>query len=330
MLLPMSLIVRSLSSLVTEMLLLRQAVQTIRNYGPARHAAIRRWCGMATTRLALADDTTDVHFAGAANVLYRQAIECMVAALSLAKAPAHDDLPIQAIATAEKLRGWVQSGAVPKPPKQYAHALSSIQLGERLSPDEAIDDTTVAQRHSLEGLAHWLRPLVESRSLRQIWFARIIRCACTAALLAVVMIWGYGALFSPKNLALHQRVTMSSRQPGSPDPAGATDGRIVGPFQAHTQREAEPYITIDLGQVRHVGRVVIYNRTDGLYADALPLTLEFSSDGSRFRQVARRTTMFTGSLPWVFKAPPSEARYIRVRGHESGYVVLTELRVYER
>lgn len=319
----------TLASRVTEALLLRKAAAIRRCYRPEQYDAIRRLHQMAQVRLSLADDTTDERFAEATLPLYREAIQCLIAALQLAHDPAATVTPAALTGLAEQLEALARKNCIPSLPRDYSSVLG--WLGEPLStPSRNLQPSAAERRIQLERLAHWLNAHVQARSRGEIWTARTVRLSIAAAAVIGGSIWTFDALFAPSNWALNKPVTMSGRYPGTPDPQGATDGKIVGPYQAHTPRQDDPWIAVDLGRIVPVGRVEIHNRTDGLYADALPLILELSQDGSQFEPVDRRTRSFTGSRPWIYKAPARLARIIRVHGHQSGYVVVTEIKAYER
>jgi len=50
------------------------------------------------------------------------------------------------------------------------------------------------------------------------------------------------------------------------DAAGAVDGRKTGKWGFHTANERDPWWQVDLGEVRPLGRAVLYNRCDGGFA----------------------------------------------------------------
>ncbi len=311
-------------------LVLRKAEATIRSYSPEQHATIRRLCTAATARLVLADDTTDSRFAAATIPLYCDAIRCLVSALVLSKQGPISTTTLELPEGIQKLEVLVDSSALLVVPRCYAEAISIFKSPDLLGIDQLSEDSAAERRAVIEEFAHWLRAQVESRTLPQIWTARISRTAAVVATVVGLLAWGIAAILAPKNLALNRPVKMSSQYPGTPNPSGATDGKVVGPFQAHTSIESDPWIAVDLGVVQHVSRVMIYNRTDGLYQEALPLALEFSEDGIEYRVVDRRTERFTGSDPWVFRSRNESTRFVRVHGRPDGYVVVTEIEIFGR
>jgi hypothetical protein len=151
------------------------------------------------------------------------------------------------------------------------------------------------------------------------------------------------------NLALGARVTPSSNDGTLPSGKGAADGDIwnVG---FRTEREPSPSVMLDFGSVKAVSRFVIYNcydrypypairprvefsldaaearaRFDCRQENEVPLSIEVSSDGQAFTEVARRNQRFE---LWNVKVPPQMARYVRVRLLREGHLQLREIEVY--
>ena len=309
-------------------LMLRRSEALVRGYAPAQQAMIRQLCAAARARIAWTDDTTDSKYASAAVTVHRETVRFLISAVLLSRDATLEGAPLELEPGARKLEELVQAGALPALPDDYAEAMlilvaSDVLALDRLGPERAADRRAVVER-----LVHWLRRQIEARSLREIWVARIVLLALTGAAVLGLIVWGLGSILGPKNLALHKPVTMSSRYSGTPSPEGATDGKVVSPYQAHTAIEADPWIRVDLGRVCRISKVKIRNRTDGHADGALPLTLEFSDDDTDYRAVDRRIRAFTGSDPWVFTTKTASARFVRVHGHPDGYVVVTEIEVY--
>ena len=78
------------------------------------------------------------------------------------------------------------------------------------------------------------------------------------------------------------------------DAAGAVDGVIVCDFGFHTDREDRPWWRVDLGAIRHLHRVVIFNRTT-TPERAKTVAVELSLDGTRWTEIYRHDgTLFGG------------------------------------
>jgi hypothetical protein len=309
-------------------LLLKHPEAVVRDYSPARQAVIRQLYQAAMARIALADETTDARYAAAAVALHREAVRFLISAILLSQDATLQGVPLALRAGADKLEELVQAGALPALPKRYAETMSILDAPDLLALDRLRPRRAVRDRALVETLVQWLRRQVEPRSLRRIRATRTVRLVLAGAVLLGLIAWGLVSILSAKNIALHKRVTMSSQYPGTPNPQGATDGRVVAPYQAHTAIESDPWIAVDLGAVRKISTVKIYNRTDWHYESSLPLTLEFSKNRTDYYAVDRRTVAFTGSKPWVFTPRASSARFVRVHGHPGGCVVLTEIKVY--
>lgn len=93
----------------------------------------------------------------------------------------------------------------------------------------------------------------------------------------------------------------------------------------HTAQEADPALTFDLGKVRQVSGVEIENRLDCCQERADPLVVEVSTNGARWKEVARHTGTFT-----TWRAPFSTARARYVKIHvpvPSGVLHLSRVRI---
>jgi peptidoglycan/LPS O-acetylase OafA/YrhL len=135
-------------------------------------------------------------------------------------------------------------------------------------------------------------------------------------------------LVGPKNLALGRRVTVSSANAAQPDPQQLTNGILESERGLHTSKDGGPWAIIDLGASVPIGTIVTYNRADGWQTEVLPLTIEVSTDGSQYRPVGRRTTLFSQWIPWRLRLSGVEARYIRYRAPDDGYICLAETEVF--
>ena len=311
-------------------LLLRRSEAVVRDHSPTQQAVIRQLYRAAIARIALADQTTDARYAAATVALHRESVRFLISAVLLSQDATLPGVPLELRAGADKLEELVQAQALPALPKRYAEAMAILDAPDLLALDRLRPRRAAKDRALVETLVHWLRAQVEPRSLRRIRVTRALRLVLAGAAVLGLIAWGLVSILSAKNIALHKRVTMSSQSPGTPNPQGATDGRIVTPYQAHTTIERDPWIVVDLGAVHKISTVKIYNRTDWHYEISLPLTLEFSRNATDYHTVDRRTVAFTGSKPWVFTPRAASARFVRVHGHPGGCVVLTEIKVYGR
>jgi hypothetical protein len=146
-----------------------------------------------------------------------------------------------------------------------------------------------------------------------------------AGVLALAAAWGvYGAL-ARENLALNALVTASSAEAYvRANPRALVDGDRKN-LGFHTRKGSGESATIDLGALRNIHSVEIYNRFDCCQNRALPLRVELSSDGVSYATVARRTQSFTY---WKVELPSTQARFVRLTDEGTNFFHLSEVEVY--
>jgi hypothetical protein len=83
---------------------------------------------------------------------------------------------------------------------------------------------------------------------------------------------------------------------------------------------------IDLGKVLEFSRVEVKNRTDCCDERALPLAIEVSKDGKKWREVARKTELFTH---WNASFDRVKARYVRTKALSRTFLHLEKVSVRE-
>lgn len=128
------------------------------------------------------------------------------------------------------------------------------------------------------------------------------------------------------NLALHRPTATSSAYPGFAGSAGAVDGD-THKTGFHTEEDDSPWLTIDLGEGHRVGRVVVYNRSDGFAERAVPLVIELGADGNAWSEAARQDDFFR---VWTATFSPRPCRWVRVRAPRKTWLHLAEVEVYAR
>jgi F5/8 type C domain-containing protein len=198
---------------------------------------------------------------------------------------------------------------------------------ERLAPAEAAQAAREARRVVRAAAA-----LVEPRDAGEIRFVRRARVAALGLVglvpLALVGLFVASRLGGP-NLALHKPVEASGLYVGSASPLGGlTDGVTTGSYGAHTKVGEVPWLSVDLQGVFLIKKVKVYNRGDGWFDDALPVTVQLSLNGKDFVDVGTRTTTFGQLVPWTLKVGHQRARWVRVRGADGKYLALSELEVF--
>jgi hypothetical protein len=299
-----------------------------RGHSPANRTLIRWFYDVATDNVPCKDSAIAQQQTTASVIMQLERARLLMSCVLLSCDSTLKAIPVGLDQCAHLLESYVQSKALPAMPDQCADVVASLATSHPSSNERLDSAQSVRYREGLECLIVWLRDqvelsgLIESRSTNRIQKILIISC------MLGLIVWGTVWISTPKNQALYRPVTMSSQFPGTPSPEGATDGKISLAYQAHTAIDGDPWIMVDLGVSGTISKVVVHNRSDGLFGDTLPLTLELSDDGKNFRTVDRRTTAFTSAEPWIYVGHHTGARYVRVHGRPDGYVVVNEIEVY--
>lgn len=300
-----------------------RADRDIPEYTPSQRDVVARCAAAADQRVRCARDAS--LYPAVAAGLMRDAVGLLVRAVSVGReehAPAVDT--VAALAGLRKATGHEVDE------EDARRVADAIEASHPLYFDAMPSDELTATHEALEREAMWLDTLVDLRSPTYRKGARIGRIA-GLAILGVWLLFAIGrALFHPPNLALNKPVRGSSHQPGTPDPAGLTDGKIAQTYGFHTEvAQHDAWAIIDLEKVTRIRKIVVYNRSDQNFDDILPLTIEVSADGSAYREVARRNEHFGDG--WLFSAPwtvslKEYGRYVRLRSKR--YIALNEVEVY--
>ena len=77
----------------------------------------------------------------------------------------------------------------------------------------------------------------------------------------------------------------------------------------HTSEEENPWVEIDLGELREIDRVLVENRDDMAADRAIPLVVELGDAERSFHEVARRREVFDH---WTAAFPKQPARFVRL------------------
>lgn len=115
------------------------------------------------------------------------------------------------------------------------------------------------------------------------------------------------------------------------DAAGGVDGVKDGTWGFHTAREANPWWDVDLGGVRALDRVVLYNRGDEFGNRNRNLAVELSADGRDFTRVFRNDALFGGAKdgrPLSIPLAGARARFVRLALDGEEYLHLDEVEVF--
>ena len=320
-----------------EFFLLEKAQREASSRSVDQEAAIRDFVTAADARLAAAESLTGGDQVPAALILFREGIVFTIRALLAAHQRAAGDQTVDGVF--RNFAELMQAGEVPAAPEGFDAVRALLSDPRPLAFDELPAGEALAKRAQVETAALWLRGLVDTRTVRQIKWSRALRLGMIAVVVLALIGIGIGKLLAPRNLALGKPVQSSSRRANSPPgsgeaglpPSGLVDGSVGSTYDICTNSEVRPWVMVDLQRVHNLGKVIAYNRADccqGSYD--LPAILELSEDGATFREVARRTTAYSASDPWVIKLDRTPARFIRLRvdANEPRELVLTELEAF--
>jgi F5/8 type C domain len=154
--------------------------------------------------------------------------------------------------------------------------------------------------------------------------ARWLRRALVGVL-ALAVAWSLYGVFGRKNLARNAAViTTSAEARVRANPRALVDGDRKN-LGFHTQKGRDQAATIDLGTIRTIRSVEIYNRFDCCQTRALPLLVEVSTDGAAFEAIARRTETFT---LWKVSLAAKPVRFLRLTDEGNNFFHLAEVEVY--
>jgi len=191
-------------------------------------------------------------------------------------------------------------------------------------------DRRARAARALAKLARGLAAPIEAeiRRLRNVLLVRWARIGVPAlALLLVVWRQAAGLRERPPgpNLALcHWVIASSSYKIDPTNPAQLVDG-VRTNLGFHSDKGPNQYVIIDLGSVRRISRVDVYNRSNCCGERAVPLRIEVSLDQMNYRQVALRKEPFE---VWKAKLPATNARFVRLTDLKNDFFHLSEVEVY--
>lgn len=166
---------------------------------------------------------------------------------------------------------------------------------------------------------------VEAREVRQVRATRRRRLGVGAALLLACVLWPVLKLTWRPNLARDRPVVVTSAERSiRARPRGLVDGnrRNLG---FHTKKLKDQSATIDLGSVKIIRSVEVYNRIDCCRARAVPLRLELSTNGVEYTTIERQNKSF---LSWTVTVPEVAARFVRLSHEGENFFHLAEVEVY--
>ena len=318
---------RRLFSEALDAFLLRDAERISAARTPVVEKAVARLHAAATRRITVADGLSESRDAAVAIRLYREACVILCAA-ALASRAGDASASVAIPPSAEDFDAFEKTLTLPQTSAWTAvrDAVRSDDplLGDALEPAEADD-----LQRKLASAASLLLRGVDPRTPRQLRVARVIRIIVSAIAIVVLLWWSLSILLSTPNVALRKPVRASSLR-GMTDGSGFTNGNVESTYGVHTETEASPWISVDLGSVMSLSKVKVYGRGDGWANESVPLVLEISVDGETFTEVDRRADPVGQFLPWTSKRDGEKARWVRVRLPRQGYIALSEIEVFAK
>lgn len=152
------------------------------------------------------------------------------------------------------------------------------------------------------------RPVRELRRRRNARAALLIFASVVAVLGVLLIAWR----MRPPDLVPDSVRTQSSQW------SACTSGEC-GNALFSTKEEPNPWVQYDFRSERRLHSIAITNRTDCCYERAVPLVVETSNDGRRWKEQVRATEQF---MTWSAKLR-GRARYVRLRVARTSYLHLS-------
>jgi len=311
---------------IRDLVLLEDAAERATRLTDVQREVMRAYSDAGNCRLQVAQDVRGPKQTPVALGLYRQAWFFHTLAFLVSREKDLDVASVTPETALEKLSGLVATAEAPAPP-EFERVRPLLLSSDPLEFDRLSNEEAELRAQEFETTSQWLRRLYDTRSPRQIQWARAVRMASAAAsglaLLVLVAYW----IFSPKNLARGKQAAASSFM-FSTVAEGAVDGSKSGRFGYHSQLEESPWLSVDLGRRYAITTAKVFGRGDTYQDQSIPLAFEVSDDNVSYREVARRTEPFSADDPWIIKPTGVLSRFIRLRTMRQSYLVLSEVEVY--
>lgn len=131
------------------------------------------------------------------------------------------------------------------------------------------------------------------------------------------------------NLALGKPASQSSTtHNGNASRAvdGNTDGKFAANSVTHTASNAQAWWQVDLGAVKNIGEVVLFNRTDCCNDRLSNFEIKVSNDGATWTKVAELAGTAPPQSSYLLNAT---GRYVRVQLRGTNNLSLAEVQVFE-
>ncbi|HEX4341518.1 MAG TPA: discoidin domain-containing protein [Polyangiaceae bacterium] len=287
-------------------------------------AALRDGTQMANAEAGR--ETALVLLAAAARLLVRAAVLRELG--GAADAPLADAPLADAWASAARLAAW--------PRAKNAVGDAGLRAVERVVTSGDVErhlaKLTPSERDALivtlrAFTRHVAAPLEDDASAvsRVVW-ARRRRIGFAALAVVVAGAIPVALLLRAPDLALHAHVAVSDSEPLFPvDPKAVVDGDRTN-IGFHASNKPGTTLTVDLGAVKELHRIDVYNRADCCQERVTPLSIQLSIDGKAYLTLARTERVFE---KWSTPALPGmKARYVRFKHESAQYFHLSEVEVY--
>ncbi len=262
--------------------------------------------------------------ASAALILYRSAVILFAQARATRQAASADEAPTEA---ALMQVPQMRTGLAALPAEQRL----LLEAGLATAGEVRLAKLPEAERQlALKGMRALAQALgdsleVEARPVQQVRATRRLRLGVGAALLLAAVAWPVLKLTWRPNLARDRPVVVTSAERNiRARPRGLVDGNRTN-LGFHTQKLKGQSATVDLGSVKAIHSVQVYNRVDCCRARAVPLRLELSTDGVEYITIERRSEPFSS---WKVTVPEVAARFVRLSHEGETFFHLAEVEVY--
>ncbi|MCP4645244.1 MAG: hypothetical protein GY851_32680 [bacterium] len=169
------------------------------------------------------------------------------------------------------------------------------------------------------------------------WTAGVVGAAVSLSLFAAASVSAADTL-SPESLRddwlLQEelRFAQARELTVEADAAGGCNGVKDGRWGFHTGSDAQPWWQVDLGTIRSLDRVVVWNRCGGVAQRSDHLMVLLSNDGTAWRTVYQHDgPTFYGrsdNKPLAVSVKGEQARFVRLQIPETGFFHLDEVEVF--
>lgn len=205
--------------------------------------------------------------------------------------------------------------------------LERASIDDALLPDEKIaEDAKSLRTFTYALLDAKLGPAQRVAELKAQRAVRLLLSTALITLLTILAVWGVRRMTTAPDLAANKPWKASSQFLPC-YPAQHRCGEAHTDIFFHTNEENNPWLQIDLKAKTRFSRIEVVNRRDCCSDRAVPLVIEVSQDGEKWREIARQAASFR---EWETNVAPVEARYVRARSLKRTWLHLERFSLRER